>query len=204
MRTILVNVQPKQAQNILNNKQTLILYESVPKGFVGWVYMYVAKKRPYLCKENSFNIKTYTIHTEKMVLKFLNVLNGLVIARWWSGKNEKIEYEIIDINEYEHDVIYSTKTLCGNELLYKSCVDYDDIDNVIGGNGKNLYAWHIRNLEVLKEPMKLMEFYKNNSDRENLGSFGWAFTEKEIPNRIPIKRAPSSWKYVWLSDEKQI
>ena len=43
MKAILLSINPEHALNILNGKKTLELRKRVPKGFIGWVYVYVTK-----------------------------------------------------------------------------------------------------------------------------------------------------------------
>ena len=47
-KEIVISIRPEYALNILNGSKTLELRKSVPKGYVGWVYGYVTKGKPYL------------------------------------------------------------------------------------------------------------------------------------------------------------
>ena len=56
-KSIMISIKSEHVVNILNGKKTLELRKSVPKDFVGWVYIYVTKAKPYLY-EGAFEYKT--------------------------------------------------------------------------------------------------------------------------------------------------
>ena len=45
-----------------------------------------------------------------------------------------------------------------DDELKKLCLTYDEVENY--GKGKDLYTWHIKQLEVFDEPKELSEFYQ--------------------------------------------
>ena len=47
MKALLLSVRPEHAIKILNGEKTLELRKGVPKGFEGWVYVYVTKGKIY-------------------------------------------------------------------------------------------------------------------------------------------------------------
>ena len=40
-----------------------------------------------------------------------------------------------------------------------------------------------------------------NPDVSNIGAFGWAYTKEELPDYIPLTKAPQSYQYVYLKGE---
>ena len=49
-KELMISMKPEHAVNILNGKKTLELRTWIPRGYVGWVYVYVTKGKPYLVK----------------------------------------------------------------------------------------------------------------------------------------------------------
>jgi predicted transcriptional regulator len=187
-KSILISINPEHAVNILNGKKTLELRKRVPKDFVGWVYMYVTKGKPYLHK-NQFGYQVYDGNIKSFINKN-DVLNGLVVARWWHDKDEQITLEEInvswdDISEYK----LMTDTLKENEILQKSCLTIPNIEYYWGDG--NLYAWHIKNLEIFDKPMTLGEFYKEEYAVMPNGVF---------PSFQPLTKAPQSYQFVWVRE----
>ncbi len=42
-KSLMISIQPQHAFNIMYGKKTLELRTWIPKGYVGWVYVYVTK-----------------------------------------------------------------------------------------------------------------------------------------------------------------
>ena len=150
-KSLMISIQPQHAVNILNGKKTLELRTWIPKDYVGWVYVYVTKGKPYLIKITSTqwlkdNIISYTLSNK--TLFFEDVLNGKVVARFWFDEYEKLLY--VKDRSYERSY----------ELSYKQqrklCLTDEQIH--IYGKGKDLYAWHIKKLEIFDEPKELSDF----------------------------------------------
>ena len=200
MKALLLSVRPEHAINILKGEKTLELRKSVPKGYKGWVYVYVTKGKLYLwsygrIKENS-NWEWETIYqlTQPYHARFSDALNGTIPFRFWFD-------EYISYKYYADDNTYFVKRLqdlgYGAEgVLKRLCLTRDEFKEY--GQGKDLYAWHIKNLGIFPKPMQLGEFYKTNL---------WA-TEEMIENIRPswrkpycVKKAPQSYMYVYVREE---
>jgi hypothetical protein len=172
-KSILVSASSVQAKNILDGKQTLFLRRSVPKDFVGWVYMYVTKSGLYLCEQQDGR---YFLTHSKEISHW--GLNGKVVAKWWH--NRHIFYTPISLrNAGLTEFYYLVSTDEKNAL----CLDDDEINAY--GKGKNLCAWSIKKLRVFKKHMELREFYRIDTAD---------FSEKWM---FEVNKAPSSWRYIW-------
>jgi len=163
-----------QAQNILTGKQTLLLRKSLPKGFVGWVYMYVTRGKPLLVNDyyrEKVNEVDYEVVDRYRLVKstdYLPILNGLIVARWWQDEVEEITLEEVciswdDFSEYQ----LCTDTLKENEILKQSCLTIPDIEYY--WDDSKLYAWKIKNLEIFNNPMELYELQPYSEQREQMG-----------------------------------
>jgi hypothetical protein len=218
MRSILISVSLEQAQNILNGSQTLLLRKSVPKDFVGWVYMCVTKRKPYLTatKWNSYNMQTnekqsgiryelfnFLDFKYQSLYPHISVLNGLVVARWWHDEYTKLvyqngqgfsddEYVIID-NEHEARLLWQD-----TDFIKKTCLE-DEVEISNYGNGKPIYAWHIKKLEIFDKPMELGGFYTKFKDGEIIIHNLLNKTINGIWYK-PLDRARQSWQYVWVKE----
>lgn len=145
-KSILISVNSKEAMNILNENANLLLRKRVPKNFIGWVYIYVTKAKPFIIVEKFTDEKTAFIYNgSKLMEKYQNIANGKVVARFWFD-----EYETFD----------GTK---GNPKIYvKACVDDKFAYNYL--KGKTGYAWHIKKLEIFDKPLELSDFYNQNPE----------------------------------------
>jgi len=170
-KSLMISIQPKYLVNILNGYKTLELRKTVPKDFKGWVYIYCTKGKPYLGKNHDGNIGLYNIpafgHYNKS-----GDLNGKVVARFWFDEYTKIDNDVLVTIANETE--WSSEETDTNELLKNACISiYDALEY---SKGKDLYAWHIKKLEMFDTPLSLSAFY---SDKGSL------------------KRPPQSWQYIY-------
>lgn len=115
--------------------------------------LYCTKSNPYLYKLYG---KNWFYFGEK--LTDLDVsLNGKIVAQCDCEKIERIFINFVpkDLEELNklQSIIYMTNN---KELLEKSCLSVDQIDDYL--NGKIGYALHLCNLEVFDNPKKLSDF----------------------------------------------
>ena len=66
-----------------------------------------------------------------------------------------------------------------DDELKKLCLTYDEVENY--GNGKDLYTWHIKQLEIFDTPKSLSDFHV------------WYGGEESF---YPLKKAPQ--RNVWV------
>src|SRR5690606_9918583 len=145
----MISIQPQHAFNILNGKKTLELRTWIPKDYVGWVYAYVTKgKKDILYKyKNKYYIKHYLTLTDCE-----EVLNSKVVFRFWFDEYIKLDYE----DTYSDEFYWRNSIISGKGLEKASCLSqYDIVDY---GKGKDLYAWHIKKLEIFDTPKSLSDF----------------------------------------------
>lgn len=176
MKVLILSVRPQHAYNILNGEKTLELRKSVPKGFKGWVYVYVTKAiRDY--KQSYY----YQPKGKEEIFR----LHGIIPCRFWFDEYDDIVYTIK--NEY---VGCNGKELSdwaiGSFYLDKLQLTYKDI--LYYGKGKDLYAWHIKNLEIFDKPMQLSDFAKPRKSMKQ-------------ENKYWIHKAPQSYMYAWVKEE---
>jgi predicted transcriptional regulator len=212
MVDMLISVNPKQAIKILKGEKIFELRKSVPKDFVGWVYMYVTlgKSHEALIDFSKFaevgtsnRFHFVNLKNSTPILQFRPVLNGKVVARWWHNEYEKIEYEITLPNGYEDEdgqwVDNSSYGYWVNEhIINGTNLYYDEIEAY--GNGKDLYLWHIKRLQIFKRPMELSDFEKIIRTKEDFTIKNKTLKNIDNYTHIDITRAPSSWQYAWVKE----
>lgn len=194
-KSILISIKPEHLINILNDKKTLELRKSVPKDFKGWVYIYCTKsggqglihhQRVDLDfigqyeEEEHYSLFDYRIQFDF----FGRHLNGSIVARFWF--DEYTTYEYLN-NEY---LTYAKEqnALC---LSYYTIKEY--------GQGKTLYAWHIKQLEIFDKPLALKNFYKH----DNKWSIHYKMWERLNHNdlgKYALSRPPQSYQFVYIKE----
>jgi predicted transcriptional regulator len=202
-KAILMSIKPENLINILNHNKTLELRKSVPTNFIGWVYLYCTKAKPYLAFESvdyddsfghsatdcGYSIQNNIDDFDKLESE---ILNGKIEGRFWFDEYIKLiniegqgykddDYAIID-NENQAHYVWQDE-----DFFKKSCLE-DEVEVSNYGNGKDLYAWHIKNLEIFDKPMELSEF--------SYCMFGKVGNMVYHPNYL--SKAPQSWQYVWV------
>lgn len=203
-KALMIAMQPQHVVNVLNGDKDRELRTWIPKDYVGWVYVYVTKCKPYLVdfREESMMEQKYELfHNKKNVLGILKnkVVNGLVAFRFW-------------FDEYEEITLDDNLEICTNEttheaLLTQSCVDYNNLNNYFMNENGDVfgYAWHIKKLEIFDDPKELSEFYKRIDGLDENGSFilgnlkdGEFVTIPELKKKYLLSKPPqrSVWVYV--------
>ena len=186
MKALLLSVRPEHAINIINGNKTLELRKSVPKGFKGWVYVYVTKGKPYL---QDYTVEVYGIanrHFTTTNIDFKEKLNGTVPFRFWFDEFDfynPFYFSNTGVNELDYLLSWETK-----EKL-----SLEDEDVRVYGKGKDLYAWHIKKLDIFPKPMRLGDFEKEDYDVMPTNGV-WPFNQ-------PITKAPQSYMYVYVKEE---
>lgn len=218
-KVILMSIKPKPLKDILDGKKTKELRKSIPKDFKGWVYLYCVKPKVRYRVGNLGFFSDELYKTPKGEIKYgtsvelmayddydkNNFLSGKIVARFWFST---LWFDVTDYYPYcpldypepsptfeDDDCVLTFECDDGYWVngvdLDKICMTYEEMLNY--GNGKDLYAWNIRSLEIFDEPMELSDVYKYDTTYDN--SFGWAF--EDINPYIPLTRAPKSWQYAW-------
>ena len=184
IKSIVLSIKSPHALNIMDGYKTLELRKRVPKGFKGWVYPYITLAKPYLYQSRynlNYFLKQYKMETIEPELR-PELLNGTIPFRFWFDEYDLISYtqdfeeEVNGINMIEEKAYYIT---CGE--LKQSCLTYDELLKY--GKGKDLYAWHIKKLEIFDKPMQVGDFIGTNN--------------------TTLTKAPATYQYVYLKGENK-
>jgi predicted transcriptional regulator len=188
----MISIQPKHLLNILNGYKTLELRKNVPKDFKGWVYIYCTKGKDIL--EYSF-LGYRTLRESSFYNNGIGMsLNGKVVARFWFDEYIAYKYHEDD-NSYfakrPQDFGYNAE-----EVLERLCLSRDEFKAY--GKGKDLYAWHIKKLEIFDTPLSLSDFYVHSKDFYTADKYG--YENENLINYVRITKAPQSWRYVYYAN----
>lgn len=171
-KSILLSVQPQWAYKILGYLKELEIRKKFPKDFVGWVYIYCTKQKPYLVWREKH--KDYRISSDSE-----NNANGKVVGRFWCDKVEEIN---------NHD----------KKILEKSCLTEEQLLNYT--NKKPFYGVHINAVEIFDEPKELSEFrschttkYKCVEKQVRRDTF---ITYKQLNKNHRLTKAPQNYCYI--------
>lgn len=158
MKAVLISIKPEWCLKIANGEKTVEIRKSFPsEKTIGGL--------PFKCY----------IYCTKSAGKFA-IPNA-------EGKPVESAGKIIGEFTCDSFGSYSGLIVSDKEEQYikESCVSLDDIDAY--RNGKNVYLWHISNLNIYNKPMELDAF-----DMLRKTKFGY--------EPIALKKAPQSWCYV--------
>ncbi len=169
MKAILLSVQPKWLEKILNGEKTIEIRKSKPNCELPIdIYVYCSKGGCYLYDkwDNCGTFIDYSL--EKKNYNKPRKLNGKVVAKFTLNKVEDICISSDDLSK--HPVIEFDKF---KDILKKSCLSNDECQDYIRGKGDEWllkpfdigYAWHIDNLVVFDKPKELKEFYKVGNNK---------------------------------------
>ncbi|MCH5179890.1 MAG: hypothetical protein J1F32_01595 [Erysipelotrichales bacterium] len=204
MKAILISIQPKWVEKILNGEKTIEIRKTIPKcDFPIDVYVYCTKSSIHdALVVNSYGAKyMYAINRETAIPIGGYMGNGNVVAKFTLNKVEQIcVFDNGSIQNWNYND------------LEKSCLSYDEVSNYIG-KGKTGYAWYIDNLQTFNFPMELSDFHKigfseeltdlESSQEDYIGMECYANHEnvfdklfKDLHQEYCIKRPPQSYQYV--------
>lgn len=156
MKAIMISIQSKWVEKILNKEKTIEVRKSMPKCDLPIdVYIYCTKETQLV----KYNNKYVSTDFFKGLEGQLKTYNGKVVAKFTLNKVEEIKY---------HFGYYNMGDWFESYILEKSCLNEKELDDYlqaskyyhgnVGGATIYGYAWHISNLEIFDEPKELSEF----------------------------------------------
>lgn len=155
MKAIMLSTQPKWVAKISNGEKKIETRKRFPSDYVGWVYIYCTKGKPYLYRfsiDDRYSL--YPYKSEKLAQQYddFKCFNGKVVARFYCDKVEEID----SVYDMFGDDYYFTETTNQDNLLNKSCLTFIELDKYV--EKEKGYAIHISQLEIFDEPKELSEF----------------------------------------------
>lgn len=202
---VMVSIQPKWCELIANLIKEYEIRKSKPTidvPFKNYIYCTLAK-------DYSIRLGDYgRAATDSLWLVDGKIVMGDGLEFWADcvPDYKKVNGQVI--GEFICDKIYTiedrgSRFMVGddialtNQVARESCLDYDDMKKYAGNKGY-LYAWHISDLKIYKEPKELCYFYrmkKCNFCKDKHESITCAYNDTCIVPTI-LSKPPQSWQYV--------
>lgn len=151
--------------------------------------LYCCKNKPYLV--NKERIEIITKRKDHIWLTgeryaYDNWVNGTIVAEC---DFEVEEISVTYADYYHEELAYDTNTLTYDELLEKSCLDNQQLDNYLYGD--NGYAIHIKNLHIFNKPRELNDFVLLNQYRKDLKGTQYNVLTKAPQNMCKVAYSKS-------------
>ena len=215
MKHIMISIKPEYVCKILNKEKLLEIRKSIPKCVLNGeeciVEIYCTKGEQILIFDSFSNVlpnyPKYTI-LSKEHKHYTPKLNGKVVAKFTLKAFETLK----SIRYRENGAHYQYNEI-NDDILQKSCLTEEQILDYT--NGKDLYAWHIEDLDIYDTPKELSEFKTLPCDKsENacanckylqVTNTPYAYeTYCPIENGKTLTRPPQSWCYIEGEDDESI
>lgn len=174
METILMSIQPKWCEKIINGEKTIEVRKTAPKEVPFKVYIYCTKEEPNLYIPAEFNCfpldeasQPY-FAKEPFVVEVDNLANGKVIGEFIC---DYVEKEAVAFTEM------------GNlGRLYHCRLSLAELKKY-AGERTSLYYWHISALKVYDKPKELSDFYSIKQCKPEYSPFGYQWTWEDRHKR---------------------
>ncbi len=204
-KSILISIRPEHVVKILNGEKTLELRKSVPTDFENiikkhggiWVNIYVTKAKPFVYTDYATNEDGYTYISGYGLTNLSyepRILNGKVVARFWFDEFEKYTW----FDGYGFSDGHGRYGAQKENGLIENIVDKLCLDEVEGideyGQGKDLFVWHIKQLEIFDDPKELKDFHYYKTKTVYSGMDCPPYVDEV---KTTLTKAPRSWQYVW-------
>lgn len=204
-KAVMISIQPHWCDLIANYIKEYEMRKSKPTidvPFKGYIYCTLAKDYSIRLGDHG-----------RAATDYLWLVDGKIVMgdglEFWADSVP--DYKNVNgrvIGEFICDKIYTvedrgSRFMIGddialtNRVARESCLDYDDMKKYAGNKGC-LYAWHISDLKIYKEPKELCYFYrmkKCNFCKDKHESITCAYNDTCIVPTI-LSKPPQSWQYV--------
>lgn len=195
-KSILISIRPEHVVKILNGEKTLELRKSVPKDFVGWVYIYVTKSKPHLIRTENYGWQHETqydfqVTNNSKKYELFEKFNGKIVARFWFNAFDRYYFNHYQGNYREVPKNREIPSQATIPLSYL-CLTLDEVNKY--GKEKDLFVWNIREVQVFDKPKELKDFhyYKTKTVYSGMDCPPYVDEVKQT-----LRKAPQSWQYVW-------
>lgn len=198
MKSILLSIQPKWVEKILNGEKTREVRLKFPIDYVGWVYIYCTKRSPWIYWDKGV-AKLNNGRGCICGYKSLRNDNGKIVARFWCDK--------VEVQGVLGKIVVSDK----NDLLKNACLSVDEINKYLDyGKSEYMFVIHISDLQIFDKPKELREFKlygncwlddhnmcKRSDCKYYIDDYGDCFCSKE---NTRLTKAPQNYCYIEVEE----
>ena len=164
MKSVLISIQPKWVEKIVNGEKTIEVRKIRPNIETPFMcYIYCTKDKRLVCKfDKGEDCYGYVLKEPLYVHSHCwindHIVDGKVIGEFICDKVDEYNFHE-GLTEFNSMGLPSR--IYGSYLIftddYKSmCLSYDEVKNY--GKGKTLYGLHISDLKIYDKPKELSEF----------------------------------------------
>ena len=184
MKSVLISIQPKWVEKIINKEKTIEVRKTRPKietPFKCYIYM------------SQGDLKDLGLYSEWIYKNRMKVVGEFICDKVYSIKNRGFCFSVATEGESITD-----------EIARQSCLDYDDMVSYLGN--KDGYGLHITDLKIYDKPKELSDFispskvkkcvdYCINGICSNLGYEELCGAIRRCEYK-KLTRPPQSWQYI--------
>ena len=184
MKSVLISIQPKWVEKIVNGEKTIEVRKTRPKletPFKCYIYM------------SQGDLKDLGLYSEWIYKNRMKVVGEFICDKVYSIKNRGFCFSVATEGESITD-----------EIARQSCLDYDDMVSYLGN--KDGYGLHITDLKIYDKPKELSDFispskvkkcvdYCINAICSNLGYEELCGAIRRCEYK-KLTRPPQSWQYI--------
>ena len=182
MKSVLISIQPKYCELIVNGKKTIEVRKTAPKEEPFKAYIYCTKAKSQWRFSNYEG--AYENSAGEIVYAQRHIIGEFVCDKVYSIKNRGSRFSVAD---EEQSVT--------NEIARQSCLDYDDMVGYLGN--KDGYGLHITALKIYDKPKELSEFcIPCKVSCENCKNPLYFECLCEEKGKKIVTRPPQSWQYI--------
>lgn len=209
MKSVLISIQPKWVEKIVNGQKTIEVRKSAPKQvpFKCYIYCTFPKKPAYTLWLNR-GTKNKFLADGKVIGEF--VCDG--IAEFESefhddNSTEELRRVWYDEDDGERDAELFAEDGDTNYLCTDACLTWNELKKYVGIGDRTFYGLHISDLKIYDKPKELSEFKTPPCEKGEKACEKCKYLVKIdtpdmhevdcfVANGRPITRAPQSWQYV--------
>lgn len=195
MKSVLISIQPKWCEKIVNGEKTIEVRKTAPDAPFK-CYIYESRNGGHRCKHCNEKDSCYS-YAPKNVGCYNG--RGRVIGEFVCDKVFLLHPYTYDGGSADLGHRKFIQTFEGsskdNEILSATCLSQDEMFDYIGVDNYG-YGWHISDLKIYDKPKELSEFRglcKVKTACHNCPHYN--YSKMDCDSRV-ITRAPQSWQYV--------
>ena len=188
MKSVLISIQPKWVEKIVNGEKTIEVRKTIPKietPFKCYIYMSQGDLKDLGSYREWIYKNRMKIIGEFICDKVYNIEPIFSFYDCYSGFDDFSDFSCFE--SYSID----------NERLKKTCLTQQEL--YIYGKEKTIYGWHISEFKIYDKPKELSEFSYPCPDKNYDTCYGCKYfyhDETEMCCKKEAVRPPQSWQYV--------
>ena len=204
MQSIMISIQPKWVEKILNGEKTIEIRKTTPKCELPCkVYIYCTKPKKW------YAFSSWGATSNELLWKIKDKAKMCDVFEVWDEDAEKLNGKIVAEFTLKRVEKFSVGSLRCDDIEALSCVSYKEMidyffksEELDGNHFKFGYAWHIENLKIYNKPKLLHEFFKPCGTCDKIGTERCGEEYSDCRAKV-ISKAPQDWCYIQADFQEQ-